>query len=231
MQGLEAHPLAVGIEAENPERRDDPRDAAEEQAGFPPALSALEVARAGDEVDPLDEAALLVDGEHEDFLAERDDVVGAAGPWQPHLRPAVLAADHARVEVPVPVDLGAADEAAVQEAALREQEGVRDARQHRRPVRGAHLVGRDREPSGRDPGADDAALDHQRQPRRVALLGEHRREEGYPDAREDGRVVAELARAHDGEQLGRRPARRPHRVSSLAYLAWRLRRSRPKRSR
>jgi len=103
----------------------------------------------------------------------------------------------------VPVDLGAPHEPDVHEAALREQEGVGDPGQHGRAAPGAHLVGRDRQPVRRDLGADDPALDHQREPRRVAPPGERRREQGHADAGEDDRVVPELAGGDDREQLGR----------------------------
>src|SRR2546422_7234764 len=48
-------------------------------------------------------------------------------------------AEHAGVDVAVRIDLRAAHEANVHEAALSEEEGVGDPGQHRRPVAGAHL--------------------------------------------------------------------------------------------
>ena len=110
---------------------------------------AAEPRRAGHEVHAGNEPALLVRGEDEHLAAQRGDVVGAAGAGQPHLRLPVVAADHARVDVAVLVDLGAAHEAVVQEAALGEEERVGDARQHLGPMGRAHLVGRHRQPPGR----------------------------------------------------------------------------------
>jgi len=65
----------------------------------------------------------------------------------------------------------------------------------------------------------------------MAVLGEDRGQEGDADAGEHGRIVPQLAGAHDGEELGRRVPRRCHPASSRARLAWRASRSRPNRSR
>src|SRR5437667_3841391 len=231
VEGVQPEALVVGIEAKQAERRHHAGHASEEEPGLPAAVAAGQVPGARDEVDRLHETAPLVDGEHDGLFAERDDVVGATRTRQPHRGLPVLAAERARVEVAVAVDLGAADEAVVEEAALGEEEGVRDAGQHRRVPSGPHLVRRDREPPRLDPGPDDAALDHQREPRGMAPLGEDRGQEGDADAGEDGRIVPELAGAHDGEELGRRVPRRRHPASSRARPAWRARRSLPNRSR
>jgi hypothetical protein len=134
-----------------------------------------------------------VGGQDDDLLAERGDVVGATGAGQAHLRLPVVGAEHAGVDVAVLIDLRAAHEAVVEEAALREEKRVGDARQHLRAMTGTHLVGGDRQPPGLDARSDDSALDHHRQPRRVALLGQRRGEEGDTDAGEHGRVVAQNA--------------------------------------
>ena len=227
VQGQELHAPALRVEAEDAERGDHAGDAAEEQAVLAAGVAALQVAGARHEVHALGEAALLVHGEDHHLPAERDDVVGAAAAGQPHLGPRV-AADGAGVEVAVPVDLGAADEPHVEEAALGEQERVGDAGQHLGAVGGAHLVGRDRQLARLPHGPDDAALDHHGEPRGVGALGQHRGHHGRADAGEDGGVVAQLARAHHGQQLVGGDA---HVVSIRARAAASARRASPKRAR
>jgi hypothetical protein len=83
---LQAHAAALGMEAEQPEGREDPGHPAEDEPAALAGIAPLEVAGARDEVDLGYEAARLVDGEHDHLAAERDDVVGAAAARQPHLR-------------------------------------------------------------------------------------------------------------------------------------------------
>src|SRR6266850_968045 len=109
VQGLEAHPPALGLEAEDAEGGDHARDAPEEQPALAAALAAVEPARACDEIHRLREAPLLVHGEDDDLTAERDDVVGAAAAGQPDLGPLVAAPDGGRVQISLTVDLGASD--------------------------------------------------------------------------------------------------------------------------
>src|SRR5262249_58900558 len=123
MHGLEPHAAAAGLEAEQPERRDHARDASEQQSRPRSRISALEIPGARDEIDLLHEPAWLVHGEDDDAAAERDDVIGAATAREPHFRP-VVAADRARVEVAVAIDLRAADEADVEKASLCQHEDV-----------------------------------------------------------------------------------------------------------
>src|SRR5713226_6951665 len=69
----ELHPAAFRVEAEDSQRRYHAGDAAEEQAGAPARVAAVEIAGARDEVHPLGEAPFLVDGEDDHLAAERDD--------------------------------------------------------------------------------------------------------------------------------------------------------------
>ena len=233
MQGLEAHPPALGLEAEDAEGGDHARDAPEEQPALAAALAAVEPARARDEIHRLREAPLLVHGEDDDLAAKRDDVVGAAAAGQPDLGPLVAAPDGARVEVAVTVDLGSPDEADVEKPPLREQEGVRDPRQHLGMIGRAHLVGRDGERAGLPLRPDDAALDHHGQARGMRALGERRSHQGSAHAGKDRHVVLELARAHDGEQLvgGDAAAPRVHDTSSFPRRSASARAVVPKRAR
>src|SRR5438093_1149962 len=68
VERLEPHPAAGGLEAEEAERGDDARDAAEEQAAARPRVAARQVPRARDEVDLLDEAPRLVSGQDDHRL-------------------------------------------------------------------------------------------------------------------------------------------------------------------
>src|SRR5207249_11185755 len=90
VRGLDPHALALGIEAEDAERGDDTGDAPEEKPRGLARPVAPEPGRARDEVDALDEAALLVRRDDDDLAAQRGDVVGAARSGQANLRPPVV---------------------------------------------------------------------------------------------------------------------------------------------
>jgi hypothetical protein len=96
--------------------------------------------------------------------------LGPAAARQSH--PRVLeAADHAGVDIAVLVDLGRAEKPVVEVTALRIQEDIGDICQHVRAVCRLHLVGGDGQPAGQRRRADDAALQHDRQVRRVHTPG------------------------------------------------------------
>src|SRR5215510_4526166 len=124
---LDPHALAVRVEPENAERSNDARDATEAEAGRAARAVAPEPRRARDEVDALDEAPLLVRRDDDDLAAQRGDIVRAARAGQADSRLPVVGAEHASVDVAVPVDLRAVHEADVHEAALGEEERVGDA--------------------------------------------------------------------------------------------------------
>ena len=111
-------------------------------------------------------------------------------------------ADERAVQVAVAVDLRPAHEADVDVAALQEQQHVGDRQDHVRPPRAALLVGRRRQLARHDERPDHAALEEDRQGRRVEALRERRREQRDADAREHRLAVLEQARGHHGEQLG-----------------------------
>src|SRR4029079_6084952 len=120
MERVEPH-LAVLAEVVDAKVGDDDAGAAPQPALLPPdplaLLGAAEVAGARPEVDPLDEAAGALAHDHEDLARVDRDLAGAATPPQTRLRVGVVA-DHRRVDVPEPVDLGGAEEADVDQAAL-----------------------------------------------------------------------------------------------------------------
>src|SRR5262245_63096874 len=60
--GLDPHAPRLGVEAEDPERGDDARDAAEQEPGGAARAVAAKPRGARDEIHALDEAALLVRG-------------------------------------------------------------------------------------------------------------------------------------------------------------------------
>src|SRR5262245_12972281 len=119
---LDPHALAVRVEPEDAERRDDARDAPEAEAGGAARAVAPQPRRARDEIDALDEAPLLVRGDDNDLAAQGCDVVRATRAGQAHFRMPVVGAEHAGVDVAVLVDLRSAHEADVYEPALREKE-------------------------------------------------------------------------------------------------------------
>src|SRR4030095_8540321 len=83
VQRLDPHALGVGVEAEDAERGDHARDAAEVKTGRAARAVAREPRRARDEVDALDEATLLVRGHDDDLATQRGDIVSAAPDGQP----------------------------------------------------------------------------------------------------------------------------------------------------
>ena len=125
-----------GIEAEDAERGDHRgRPAAAEPDPLAPARAVAEAGR-GDEVHPVAEAVLLLRHDHHEAPGQARDVAAAAAAGQAHRRPAPVA-DVGRVQVAEAVDLGAADEAQVDEPLLEEghdleragaPEGARDVR-------------------------------------------------------------------------------------------------------
>src|SRR5262249_36870749 len=188
---------------EETERRHDAANATEEQAAPAPSVAARQVARTRDEVDRLDEAASLVGREDDDLAAKGNDVIGAAAAREAHLGP-LIASDDGGVQIAVAVDLRAADEADVQEAALGHEEDVRDAGQHLSAMGGAYLVGGDRQPSGLPLRPDDSALHHDREIRGLQTLSQHGGHHRRTHSGEDHLAILQLACPHDREQLVRR---------------------------
>src|SRR5262249_19778531 len=158
-------------EPEESERRHNAANAAEQQSAPAPRVSPRQIARTRDEVDRLHEAARLMGREDDHLAAEGEDVVGAAAARQAHFRP-VIPADDGGVQVAVPVDLSAADEAHVEETALGHEEDVGDAGQHLGAMGGPHLVGGDGEPSRLPFGSYDATLDDDREIRSLQALSQ-----------------------------------------------------------
>ncbi len=79
VEGLHPHAARLGIEPEQPQRGDHAGHAPEHQAGLAATAVAVEPARAGHEVDPLDEAPAFVGRDDNDLATQGGDVVGAAG--------------------------------------------------------------------------------------------------------------------------------------------------------
>jgi hypothetical protein len=199
VEGEHLHLAGVLVEAHDGEVGDDAPHAALRQAALGARSLALHPAGRGDEVDVGHEAALLVLHGH-DHVGERGDVVTAAGAGEAY--PGVVGiADEGRVEVAEAVDLGAAHEAHVDIAALKQQEHVGDRQDHVGAARAALLVGRGRKLPRHDERPDHAALEQDRQRRRVQALRERRREQRDADPREHRLPVLEQARGHDREQL------------------------------
>ena len=165
-------------------------------------LPSADEARAGDEVDLLHEAPLLVLHRH-DHVGEAGDVVSAAGARQARLRRGGIA-DKGRVQVAVLVDLRSAHEADIDIAALQQQQHVGAAEHHIRALGAALVVGRRRKLAGLDEGADDAALEQDREARTVQSLRQRRGKQRNADAGEHDLPVLKLARAQDRQHFGGR---------------------------
>src|SRR6478752_8444222 len=100
-------PLLV-LEREHREFGDDAEHAAGRQAAFRARVAAAYEAGAGDEVDMLDEAALLV-LHRDDHVREARNIVAAAGAWKARLRMRGIA-DERRIEIAELIDLRATHE-------------------------------------------------------------------------------------------------------------------------
>ena len=152
-------------------------------------------------------------------LREARDVGAAAAAGQAHGRPPPVA-DVGRVQVAVAVDLGAADEAEVDQPLLeqahhleraRAPERARDVRRvaHRHQRLGGRLV------------AHDAVLEDAEGARGVRALGEGEGHERQPHADEDDVAVPDLAAGRDHHQLavGVGVRHRLHQVSTKGLAA------------
>ena len=153
--------------------------------------SPAQPARAGDEVDVLDEAALLV-LHRDDHRGEARDVVAAAGSRKTRLRARRIANERA-VQIAVLIDLRSAHEADVDVAALQQQQHFSAAEDHVRACRAALIVGRRRQSAGLDERADHAALEQDRQARTPQALRERRGEERNADSGKHDLAVLEVA--------------------------------------
>src|SRR6266446_4979495 len=80
------HAPFLVFEAEYRQIRHHAKRAAGEETARSPRVAAVQVSRAGDEIDALDEPALLVLHRH-DHLRERGDVIAAPRPRQTGLGP------------------------------------------------------------------------------------------------------------------------------------------------
>src|SRR5947208_13963753 len=110
------HAPFLVLEAEHRQIRHHTKRGAGEQTALTPRVAAMQVSGAGDEIDLLDEAALLVLHRY-DHLRERSDVVAAASSRQAGLG-AQRIADERAIQIAVLIDLGAAHESDVDVAAL-----------------------------------------------------------------------------------------------------------------
>jgi hypothetical protein len=157
VQRQQLHPLGAFLEAEDAEIGDDTVHAAGDQPGLAPAVAAREKAGAGDKIDAVHEAPLLV-LHCNDNLRQAGDVVAAAGSRQAGGRPLGIANKRA-VEVAVLVDLRTTHKADIDIAALQQKEDFRAAEHHVGAAGAALLVGRGRQFARFDKGADYAALE------------------------------------------------------------------------
>src|SRR6185369_16780414 len=135
---------------------DDTVHAAGEEPRIVPARSAANEAGAGDEIDLLDEAPLLV-LHRDDHLRQACDVVAAAGAGQAGRR-IFRIADEGAVEIAVLIDLRAAHASDIDIAAV-EQQDIGAAEHHIGAPRAALLVGGGRELARLDEGTDRPTLE------------------------------------------------------------------------
>src|SRR5215469_186815 len=168
MQGQDPHPLLLLVEAHDGEIGDDAIHPAGSQPGVATAGAAVNPAGTGDEVDFLDEAALLV-LHRDDHRDQARDVVAAARAGQTRCR-IVGIADERAVEIAVLVDLRSTHEADIDIAALQEEEDIGAPQHHVRAPRTALLVGRGRKLTGFDERPDRATLEEDRKTRAMQAL-------------------------------------------------------------
>src|SRR5438309_7725230 len=122
-------------------------------------LGATEVARAGPEVDRLDEAAAALAHDHEHLASVDRNLAGAATPREAGRRVGVVP-DDGRVDVPEPIDLGRAQEPDVDQPALEvEREQLEHARRRGRAGDDRRVADAQRE--ARRPGAEYTRFIHE----------------------------------------------------------------------
>jgi len=164
-------------------------------------VAAFAVAERGDEIEFFHEAAPALRHGDEDFPARYRDFWSAAAARQAHLG-AGIGAHHRGVEIGVSVDLGAAQKAHRDAAAL---EPVAEHFRHRyggeRGV--AQFAVADRERQDGRPGGDGAGFVDQRDAGRMGEAGEIAGGRRHADADEADIARFEGARGRDGHHLGR----------------------------
>ena len=205
VERVETH-LAVVVEVVDAQVGDHDAGTATEPALLAPdpggVLGPAQVARAGPEVDRLDERPLRLAHDHEDLPGVDGDLAGAARAGQAGLR-VVVVADDRGVDVAEPVDLGGAQEADVDEPALEvEAEQLVHAGHRRRAGDDRRIADAERE-AGR-PGAEDAGLVDQLELGRHRPLGQVDRDVGQPDPDEADVLAGQLAGRRDDHHLGLR---------------------------
>src|SRR6266481_1475373 len=195
----EVHLAGGGIEAEDAQGGDHRgRAAAAETDALAPARAIAEAGR-GDEVDPLAEAVLLLRHDHHEAAREARDVPAAPAAGQAHLRlPPV--ADVGGVEVAEAIDLGAPDEAQVDQALLEQRHDLEGAGAPERPQDVGGVAHREQR-LRRGLVAHDAVLEEPGRPRRVGALGVGEGDQRQAHADEDQIVVADLPRGGDDHEL------------------------------
>jgi hypothetical protein len=173
-------------------------------AASPAAVAAGQEAGARDEIDAFDKAALFVLHRY-DHPGQAGDVVAAAAAGEPRRR-MLGHTDQRTVQVAVLVDLRATHKADIDIAALQQQQDVGAAQHHVGAPCATLFVGRGRQFTGLDEGADRAALEEDGEARGVQSLCQGRGQERNADAGEHGLAVAQQPGAHHRQQLARRMA-------------------------
>jgi hypothetical protein len=205
MERVQAH-LAGLVEVVDAEVGDDDAGAAPEPALLTPdplaLLRAAEIAGARPEVDPLDKAARALAHDHEHLACIDRDLAGTTASRQARRR-VVVVADHGRVDVPEPVDLGRAEEANVDQPALEvEREQLEHARRRGRPGDDRRVADAQRET--RRPGAEHAGLVDELEVRGDRPLGEVHRDVRQADADEADPLTGERPSGRHDHHLGLR---------------------------
>src|SRR6185437_8415824 len=116
IEGENGHSPLLVVEAEDRELGDDAKHSSGDEAALGAGATSAQETWAGDEIDLLDEAPLLV-LHRDDHAGQARNVVSAAGSRQAGFRRRGIA-DERRVQVAVLIDLRASHEADIHIAAL-----------------------------------------------------------------------------------------------------------------
>ena len=215
MEEVEAH-LSALVEVVDAQVGDDDRRPAPQPALLAAdpgrVLRSAEVARARPEVDALDERALRLAHDHEHLAGVDGDLARPAGARQACLRMVVVVADDRRVDVAEAIDLGRAEEAHVDQAALQvEAEQLVHAGHRGRTGHDRRVA--DRQWQARRAGAEHAGFVDQLELGRDGALGQVDRDVGQPDAHEADALAGQLPRGRHDHHLGLRERGRAGRRS------------------
>ena len=172
MQTENFHSLGLLVIAQDGEVGDDPvRPGAGRQAGGFTGAGTGQISGSGQKIEPGHKTARVLVHHDQDAAAEGGEIIGAAAARQPYAGLGIVTADQSGIQIPIRVDLGAAQESVIHQAALAGLHHIAHAGGHHASIESARVT--DADGHGGQLGGHAAGLkeDHQLRSRRP--LGQH----------------------------------------------------------